>query len=789
MKKLRWQPVHHAPIAAAFSHNPDNIDTAGIMVSLLTEKVAKTAGAIGRRPMLLAWCIVLLGAFIFVSGVPFLDIVELKTIDLRFKLRGVKQPGNKVVLAAIDEKSLKQEGRWVWPRSKIAALVDKLTGMGAKVIAFDVGFFEPEGADVSRIIDNIKTKSKTFNINDKKFYRYLETLEARADNDRVLASAIKKSSANVVLGFFFQMNKEDAAHMTQADLDSHERRIQGARYTIEKFSSDNAKEMWTYNAAAPQSNIKIISESTPYAGYFNKITDPDGVVRRIPMTIRFNRGLYAPLSLKAVSTYLGVPISIEVQEDYGVASVRLGNREIPVDEHGNMLINYRGPERTFPHVSVTDILHDAVDPDTFKDKIVLVGATAIGIHDECVTPFAKVFPGPEVHLNVMDSILAGDFLFHPPWAVLFDLVIIVLGGILLAFVLLKTGAVTGIIVMALISGGYIWFCQYLFSNMGQILNMVYPLCVFLAVYVLTTSYKYLSEEGQKRFIREAFSKYLAPEVVNQLISSPHKLVLGGERREITAFFSDVQGFTSISEKLEPEELVDLLNDFLTEITDIILKHKGAVDKFEGDAVIAFFGAPNDLPNHPEAACLACIEIQKRMEELRAMWRDKGKPELRVRIGLYSGPAVVGNMGSRNRMDYTMMGDTVNTAARLEGVNKVYGTYTMIGKRTYDAAAGAIFAREIDAVTVVGKKEPVVIYEVLARRGEETAAMTKTAECYAAGLAEYRRRNWDKAIEWFTRAMEFTPEDGPSMAMIQRCEKYRISPPGDDWNGAFALTTK
>ncbi|MFZ5562415.1 MAG: CHASE2 domain-containing protein [Thermodesulfobacteriota bacterium] len=758
-------------------------------MSPIKKSIQAVKTVFSRRPLLLSFCVVALGAFVFMSGISFLDIIELKTIDMRFKFRGSKPPGDKVVLAAIDEKSLKQEGRWVWPRTKIAALVNKLSEKGARVIAFDVGFFEPESSEVIRTIERIQTASRNNDIRNQRFDEYLATLKNRSDNDRVLVEAIKNSKATVVLGFFFQMNPEDALHISPEELEIHTRQIAGARYTLERFSSDRAREAWLYRVAAPQSNIRRISESTPYAGYFNKLADPDGVVRRMTMVMQFNNTLYAPLSLKAVSAYLDQPTAISVEEDYGVASLQLGDLAIPVDERGDFLINYRGPEKTFPHIPVTDILNDQVDESLIRDKVVLVGATAIGIHDECVAPVAKVFPGPEVHLNVIDSILNKDFLFHPAWAALFDLVVIVCGGMLLAYVLLKASALTGGIVMIAMFGGYVWLCQYFFTHMGWLLNMVYPLCVFLAVYVLVTSYKYLSEEGQKKFIREAFSKYLSPDVVNQLISSPHKLVLGGERREITAFFSDVQSFTSISEKLAPEELVELLNDFLTEVTDIIMRHKGAVDKFEGDAVIAFFGAPNDLPDHPKAACLACVDIQKRMVELRAKWRAEGKPELKVRIGLYSGTAVVGNMGSRNRMDYTMMGDTVNTAARLEGVNKIYGTYTMIGQPTYEAAAGAIFARELDAVTVVGKKIPVAIYEVLGRRDDVSEAVVKTTEAYARGLAEYRHRNWDKAIQEFNEALAVTPEDGPSLAMIRRCEAFRVNPPPEDWNGAYSMTTK
>ncbi len=742
-----------------------------------------------RGPMTISFCIVILGCIAFISGVSFLDVIELKTIDLRFKMRGEIPPGDTVVLAAIDEKSLQKEGQWVWERSKIARLISKLSEKGARVIALDVGFFEPESSQIVGIIDKINATAHQMAISSPAFEQFLDNLKIGKNNDRILARTIRDAEAKVVLGYFFQVSQEEAMHISPEDVKRHKHNIEAARYDIVRYDSEAAKEAWLIGAAAPQSNIPLVSESSPLAGYFNKLTDPDGVVRRLPMTIRFEDNLYAPLSIKAVGAYLGESLSIKIAEEYGVESLYVGERYIPTTERGEMFVNFRGTKKTFSHLSVTDILHDAVPAEAVRDKIVVIGATAIGIHDECVTPFDKVFPGPEVHLNVIDSVLAGDYLYHPAWAALFDLLVIICGGLFFSLVLSRTGPLIAGIAGVLIFGGYIWLCHYFFSEMGWILNMVYPFCVFLLVYLAVTSYKYFVEEGQKKFIRSAFSKYLAPEVVNQLIESPNKLVLGGERREITAFFSDVQGFTNISEKLAPEELVELLNEFLTEITDVILHHKGGVDKFEGDAAIAFFGAPNELENHAEAACWSCIDIQQKMINMREKWRQQGKPALYVRIGLHSGPAVVGNMGSRNRMDYTMMGDTVNTAARLEGVNKRYGTYTLIGETTYQAAGKSIVARELDAVKVVGKALPIAIYELLGYAGKVESSLLETAEHYARGLEAYRNQHWEKAIEFFTAALEVTPEDGPSQVMIRRCKEFRENPPGADWDGSFSLTTK
>ena len=311
----------------------------------------------------------------------------------------------------------------------------------------------------------------------------------------------------------------------------------------------------------------------------------------------------------------------------------------------------------------------------------------------------------------------------------------------------------------------------------------------ILVYVSITLYRYIAESKQKKFIRDAFSTYLAPSVVKQLIDSPEKLNLGGQERDITAFFSDVQGFTGISETLSAKELVELLNEFLTEMTDIILEYEGTVDKFEGDAIIAFFGAPNDLPNHSEVACKACIKMQKRLEALRTKWKSEKRPALKMRIGLCSGNAVVGNMGSKNRMDYTMMGDTVNIAARLEGVNKIYGIYSMISDTTFKAAGNGIATREIDSVNVVGKKEPVTIYELVGYPEDVNDRMRMTFDFYEKGLAAYRKRDWDHAIKYFISALDTTINDGPSKTMLARCNEFKINPPDKDWNGAYTIKSK
>lgn len=739
-------------------------------------------------PFLISVAIVASSLYAYRKHFAFFEQFELKTIDMRFHARDVLKPGKSVVLAVIDEKSIDREGKWVWPRRKIAKLVDRLSEEGAAVIAFDIGFVDPDDRGELFTLKSIARKVADLGISDENLMTFINSLIKRADNDAILADAIRRSRAPVVLGYFFQMTPEQTAHTSVKQREIQSESIFGSEFDRIHFQSEKAFNVDLYTADLPEANIPKIANAASYSGFFNMFPDSDGVIRRIPGVIRYEDYLYAHLSLKALSAYLNAPLEIDVS-DYGVSRMSVGERNIPVDEYGRIMVNYRGGAYTFEHISVTDILNKKIDPARIKGKIVLVGVTAVGIYDLRVTPFDKIFPGVEVHANLIDSVLSGDILYKPVWADILEIVIMVFSGVFLGLLIPRIRPLAGALLAASGITVYIFFCQYLFSAHCQVLGMVFPVFVMMFTYLVLSLYRFLVEDRQKRFIKNAFATYLSPAVVNQLIESPEKLVLGGEKREITAFFSDVEGFTTISEKLGPEALVELLNDFLTEMTDIILEHAGMVDKFEGDAIIAMFGAPNELPKHAEAACLAAVAMQERLDVLRPSWEESKGVTIRMRVGLFSGPAVVGNMGSRNRMDYTMMGDTVNTASRLEGVNKFYGTYVMIGQTTYEAAKHAVFAREIDSINVVGKTIPVKIYELMGRAGSVDKTIEKMVEMYEKGLQLYREREFEKALEFFEQGLELVPDDRPSAVMRDRCKEYMQNPPPDNWNGAFVMRTK
>ena len=421
-----------------------------------------------------------------------------------------------------------------------------------------------------------------------------------------------------------------------------------------------------------------------------------------------------------------------------------------------------------------------------QDRIVIFGDTSEVSHDFFATPLGRLY-GIEIIGASIATLLAGGLL-QPAGAFPEALVALAVALALLATAALQNPgprALAALGVLVVWAGAVVWS----YVSFGLVFSMTYVASAIFAGFLLINLRFYLRERSQKTLIRDAFGQYLSPKVVNILVKDPSRLSLGGEKREMTAFFSDVAGFSTISEQLTPEELVALLNEFLTAMCDIIAEYEGTVDKFEGDAIIGFWGAPLTQLDHAKRACLAVIDMQQYMVGYRKRLQEEGRPVLHVRMGLNTGDMLVGNMGSAQRMDYTMMGDAVNLAARLEGANKFYGTYTMISESTYRAVADHVEVRELDLVRVVGRREPVRVYELLARKGELDPSTGERVAHYDAGLAAYRQQDFPAALACFEQALAIDPEDGPARTYRERCRAFLIDPPPADWDGVHQLTDK
>lgn len=737
-------------------------------------------------PFKLSLIIVIIIIVLYLVNFHFFNFMELKTLDVRFLSRGARATGGETVIAAIDEKSLTELGRWPWSRATIAKLVDALTESGAKAIGFDVVFAEPDEHSTVGQIRDIAREMKNLGTADDRVYALLDEKKRLSDTDGILAESISRAG-NVSLGYFFYTMTRDIGHLSDTEINEAASYISDSKFQIVQYLGKPLMDP-VMKAFAVAPNIKVLSEAAENSGYFNAFPDIDGTNRWSPLVIRFGDNYYPSLSLAVLEQYLDWPTMSLVMAEYGVEGVMMGDVGIPTDEAGRIFVNYLGPARTFPHYSVTDIVNGRLDKELFKDKIVLVGATATGIYDLRVTPFSAVFPGIEIHATVVDNILHQNFIQRPGWIAFIDMVAIILLGLVAVPVLTRVKALVGLLCTLFLVVVYVFINRYAFNSYNLWLNLVYPLMSLSIVYLGITLYRYITEEREKKKIKGTFQYYLSGPVIEEMLKDPSKLKLGGEKKDLTVLFSDIRGFTTISEKLSPEELVHLLNEYLTVMTDKVFQYGGLLDKYMGDAIMAVFGAPIDDREHPAKCCKTALEMMEELKKLQQKWAQEGNPILDIGIGINTGDMVVGNMGSQMRFDYTVMGDNVNLGSRLEGINKEYGTNIVISEYTYERVKDTFVCRELDAVKVKGKLLPVKIYELMGDR-QNSDKWTEYVTIFEEGLAKYRQGAWENAIDCFNRVLAIHPDDHPSHMYIERCRHLKANPPEGQWDGVFTMTKK
>jgi adenylate cyclase len=728
--------------------------------------------------------ITLASLYLYSLDLPLFQLLELKAYDFKVSMRGTRPVSDQVVIVAIDEHSLKREGRWPWPRTRLARLVDRLSQYGVAAIGLDLLFPEK---DIYVPFDEVKREIAKKDLTGMDRKNLVSWLEQVGDSDAKFADALRRSERSV-LGYFVYATSEQAEGSAEMMGPREFELLDFSQYSMVQFSDQSLKNDFLRPMVAVGLSLPSLMNAANSAGYVTYKPERDGVLRFVPMVQAHDKALFPPLSLQVLKEATRLNSVVRVFPDR-IAEILLGDIAIPVTEEGDFLINYYGPEQTFTYISASDVIYGKVKPEQLKNKIVLVGATATALSDLHITPYGPLYPGVEVHANIIENIVNQDFLQRPPWIRLLDVMVILGTGLLLGLVALYFKAFGTAMFLVFGVGGYL-VCDYmLFTRLGLWVHTVSPVFSQFLVYFGITLYRFTFEEREKRFIKSAFSQYLAPAVVDQLVEDPKLLNLGGEDKVLTAFFSDVAGFSSISEQLTAGELVILLNEYLTEMTDIVMQYEGTVDKFEGDAIIAFFGAPIDFKDHATRTCFAALDMQKRLAELRNIWKKKGRHELFMRIGINTGEVTVGNMGSENRFDYTMIGDPVNVAARLEGANKQYQTYTMLSEFTYELAKNDIEARELDSIRVVGKQEPIKVYELLGRKGEMGDHIRLIFPHFQEGLEHYKNQRWEEGITCFENALNLYEDDGPSLTYFERCITFQYHPPPADWDGVFAMRTK
>jgi adenylate cyclase len=721
--------------------------------------------------------------------------MENKTYDLRYRLR-VGQMGEQdiddVIIVDIDDHSLAKLGRFYnWPRLYHAKVADYLAQGGAAAVAFDIFFVESDSLmpDVVQLFEDAKTENISSQLKDLKIPLKPDQLTSTIDAvlyswgyDLDFAAAIK-SSGNVYLPFYLTTGEPDDS----SDLGTRKYSYALPPDGTEKFKYLNiAGDLYQVASIFPP--VPVLLESARGTGYYNIELDEDGTARRIPLFMALNDRSYPSMDFQIVLDKMGIgkdQVTVELGK-----FIKCGDKlKIPIDNEGRMLISYFGQFKKFRYISYSDVLMELVPAEYFKDKIVIIGATAAGLMDLRVVPFSNQFPGPEIHANIMETLLTGKFIQVIPWHIQLALLIAI--GLLTVFVSLRFKPINAGLILTGLVVAYFVAATALFDKSLIWVEMVRPLAVVLFTNMAILGYRYLTEEKQKVWIKNMFQGYMSKDLVDKIMANPDLLLMGGDKKEITVFFSDIKGFSSFSEKLgTPERLIALINEYLGNMSDVVLEHGGYISKYEGDAIMAFWGAPTEDPQHAET-CIKCVwAMNQRLKVLNADLAKRQMPNLFTRFGINTGQVTVGNVGSERKKSYTAMGDSVNLGSRLEGANKEYGTAIMISEFTYAKVTGLYPVRELDLLRVVGKEQPVRVYELLGlAEADVSEKKRKAVEIYLKGLAEYRAKNWDGAIALFQQALEVDPDDGPSQTYIGRCEDFKVLPPPENWDGVFVMKTK
>jgi adenylate cyclase len=720
---------------------------------------------------------------LYLLAVPLLEHIELKCWDLHFTSRGIIKPSGQVAFVTVDEESVKREGRWPWPRRDMARLLQAVDSAGALVIGLDFGFFEPDLNLRRKAILDLREQLERHETGAADLIENLETIAAGQDEDRILAGAIEGLSAPLVIGQFFY-STGSLFVPEPPPMEALDKAV--CRVVLSKGPTPEGKLL---EQEGIESNIAIISEAAPYSGSFNVFPDPDGSIRWMPLIVRYNGRIFPSLALQMLSAALPDTPPIIKLDERGVEGIRLGAVTIPTNSRGELLVNFYGPGYSFPHYSATALMRGEIPPETLKDKLVVVGITTMGLHDFRPTPFDPIFPGVELHCTVMDNFIQQYFVKRPAGSSqLLDLG--ALAGIALIFLVAQWFA-RGIVLVGIAAGllaGYAGLTHYVFVSRGLWLNNIYPCMSLVLAYSGTTMHHYLKEEREKRHIRKTFSLYVPHSVVEEMLANPEMLRLGGDKRELSILFSDIRGFTTLSEKRPAEELVPELNNYFTQMTEVVFHQKGTLDKYIGDAIMALFGAPLPQEDHACRACATALEMMNQLRVLQEEWRNRRLPVLDIGIGINTGVAIVGNMGSARRFDYTAIGDNVNLASRLESLTKKYGVSILIGESTCEEAKDRFVARDIDIVCVKGKEEPVKIYQLLCHK-EREPDFCGPLETWSRAIDLFRRRKWIEALDLFTEIAKIWPADPPALIYQQRCTEYLIDPPPESWSCVTMLDIK
>jgi adenylate cyclase len=720
-------------------------------------------------------------ALVHVSGLyswPYVDEIENLLYDTRVRLTAPRGVDPRIVIVAIDESSLEELGHWPWTREKLALLVEQMLAYGVAVAGFDVLFAErDESADVDLL------RELALRAGDEEFVTTLEQLAPMLDRDRRFADGL--TAGPTILGYYFTNDEKNVYTTGELPMSAFE---------LHESMMDS---VYLPRANGYTSNLPVLMETAWSAGFINNpLIDRDGVVRRAPLLEEYNLSVYESLSLAVAATYFNditLPIFVDASTWMGdyppLEGLELAGKPIPIDPQGAVLVPYRGPRGSFPYVSAKDVIHGTVeDPSVLEGAIVLVGATAPGMEDLRSTPFGSIYPGVEVHANVVAGILDGNFRWEPAYTAAAEMITVALFGLLTALLLPVLKPTVSTLVFFFMITGAIGVNMYLWEIVRHVVPLAMTMYTLTGVYVINMVFGYLFESRSRHMMDGLFGQYVPPDLVKEMSRDPQNYSLESRKLELSVLFSDIRSFTTISEGLDAAELSELMNEYLTPMTRIVHETQGTIDKYIGDAVMAFWGAPVRDAEHAYKAVKAGLAMQHALIELNETFAKKNWPEIHIGVGVNTGPMSVGNMGSQFRKAYTVLGDAVNLGSRLEGITKIYGVGFIVAEATAEKAH-EFYYRELDRVRVKGKAEPVTILEPLGLKSELSPETIELAEEFRRALLLYRRQNWDEAQE----ALEVLLNEDPGVYLyelyLERIEIFRSDPPGDYWDGVFTHETK
>lgn len=702
-----------------------------------------------------------------------IDSLDNLGYDLQLKtylLTRHPTPSPAIGIVDIDDQSLQAEGHWPWPRNKIAALVTQLESEGAIVIAFDMFFSETAPNVLNDVINTLKDANKL----SATVLTDLQPNAALFDQDKTLADSFRDKK--IVLAVTFLPRPQ-----TQNTLPA----------PLLTFDSEQSKDIQLFKAQGYITSIPELQTAAREGGFINIFADSDGIYRHVPLLIQYKEGVYPSLALRAVISYLGTQVKLitpQYNHQIRLEGLSVDSTTIPLDNYGQALIPFIGKSYTFPYFSATDVLHHKIPKKALQGKIIFVGTSATGLGDLKATAIQNPFPGVEIQATIANGILTDDFSSHPDWAKGANLIITLLLGIFTSFIYPYCGPRTLSIMTVLLPTSLLLANNYMWEQTGLILSFLVPVLLVFFSSVLNMIYGYLFESRRRERLKEMFGQYVPSKHIDEMLRAKSDYALRGEDREMSVLFADIRSFTTISEGLSAAKLVELLNTYFTPMTEIIFTRQGTIDKYVGDLIMAFWGAPLKDEKHATHAMLAALEMQKKSGEFHQYLEENHLPDIKIGIGINSGIMSVGDMGSQYRRNYTVLGDNVNLASRVESLTKYYGANIMVTEATQHDQPDFVF-RKLDRVRVKGKHKAIEIYEVLGTKEILTPELSQELNDYHAALDAYFAANWDAALTAMEKLHAKYPDKKIYSLYIERINQLKQNPTPENWDGVFTHESK